>query len=359
MRFNRLPLAQAARWRRAIEPLYLADAPRSLPKMIWAPAEGQKPVSVTDQQTTQPIAAAHMFGGPWTEIKLDAVEYYLGCYTNALQHWPFDLWYVDAFAGTGSRTVERLDGGLFDGRPIEPMREVLAGSARRALSVKPPFHHLVFIEEDIDRCAALEQLRTEHVGTDIRVIPGDANDVLRALARRWPSSQMARGVVFLDPYALQVEWSTLVALAHTKILDVWYLFPLRDVVRQLAMRYSGIGPKEPKLDRVLGPEWRELYALPAPEQNWVQTDLWGNEDQEPRRDATSQQIEAWFQRRLASVFPYASEPLPILTAPGRQAFSLFLAVANPRKPAIDLAKHFAGYVTKKYGLQASRRMSAL
>jgi hypothetical protein len=148
-------------------------------------------------------------------------------------------------------------------------------------------------------------------------------------------------------------------LAQTKILDVWYLFPLRDVVRQLAHRYSGIGPKEPKLDRVLGPEWRELYTLPAEEQDWVQTDLWGNEDQEPRRDATSQQVEKWFQGRIASMFPYASAPLPILTAPGRQAFSLFLAVANPSPAAIDLAKHFASYVTKNYGPQASRRTSGL
>jgi hypothetical protein len=49
----------------------------------------------------------HHYGGPWTEIKLDAVEYYLKCYTAALSKVPFDLWYVDAFAGTGTRTSER------------------------------------------------------------------------------------------------------------------------------------------------------------------------------------------------------------------------------------------------------------
>lgn len=317
--------------------------------------------AVAAHQIESSPTVAHAFGGPWTEIKLDAVEYYLSCYTNALQHQPFDLWYIDAFAGTGNRTVERLDGGLFDGRPIGLTRETLAGSARRALAVSPPFHHFVFIEEDADRCAALEQLRIEHARADIRVIPGDANDVLRELMQRWPRTRSrARGVVFLDPYALQVDWSTLVALAQTKNLDVWYLFPLRDVVRQLAMRFSGIGPKEPRLDRVLGPEWRDLYTLPPPEVDWVQTELWGAEVQEPRRDATSRQIESWFQQRLASIFSYASEPLPILTSPGRQAFSLFLAIGNPRKPAIDLAKYFVGHVTKKYGPhQASRRTSVL
>jgi hypothetical protein len=27
--------------------------------------------------------ATHRFGGPWTEIKLDAVMYFIGCYTRA------------------------------------------------------------------------------------------------------------------------------------------------------------------------------------------------------------------------------------------------------------------------------------
>ena len=49
----------------------------------------------------------HIFGGPWTEIKLDAVEYYLGCYTRALKQVDFDLWYIDAFAGSGDRENER------------------------------------------------------------------------------------------------------------------------------------------------------------------------------------------------------------------------------------------------------------
>ena len=114
------------------------------------------------------------------------------------------------------------------------------------------------------------------------------------------------------------------------MLDVWYLFPLQAVIRQLAHAYSGVGVKEPKLDRVLGPEWRA---------------------------ATKRQVETWFHNRLKSEFAYASTPLPILTAHGRQDFSLFLAVANPSKAAVDLAKHFAGYVNKKYGPQRIGRLS--
>jgi hypothetical protein len=68
-----------------------------------------------------------------------------------------------------------------------------------------------------------------------------------------------------------------------------------------------------------------------------------------RRDATAREIEAWFHGRLKSIFPYASEPLPILKTRRKQMFSLFLAVSNPRRPAIDLAQRFVAHVRKNYG----------
>ena len=180
----------------------------------------------------------HRFGGPWTEIKLDAVEYYLTCYTKALRATSFDLWYIDAFAGSGERTVEQETGGLFERRPIAITTETLAGSARRALSVEPTFHHFVFIERDQKRCLALNSLKSEYPHRDIRCLTGEANDELKNLVRLNPwrrkENGPGRAVVFLDPYSLQVEWATLKALAETRVMDVWYLFPLRDVVAGFA-----------------------------------------------------------------------------------------------------------------------------
>ena len=74
----------------------------------------------------------HSFGGPWTEIKLDAVDT-IGTDTSALKRVGFDLWYIDAFAGSGDREAQREIGGIFEGAPLETIRETLAGSARRAL----------------------------------------------------------------------------------------------------------------------------------------------------------------------------------------------------------------------------------
>ena len=136
----------------------------------------------------------HYFGGPWTEIKLDAIEYYLSCYTQALQHTSFDLWYIDAFAGSGQRTVEQLKGGLFEGKPISLEKETLAGSARRALAVQPRFHHFVFIEQHAQRCAALNLLKGEYPDADIQCLTGNANEELENLVIRDPWRRKDRGL---------------------------------------------------------------------------------------------------------------------------------------------------------------------
>ncbi|WP_260694696.1 hypothetical protein [Rhizobium laguerreae] len=44
----------------------------------------------------------HEFGGQHTEIKLELVEKYLKAYSTALRQKFNSLWYIDAFAGTGS-----------------------------------------------------------------------------------------------------------------------------------------------------------------------------------------------------------------------------------------------------------------
>jgi three-Cys-motif partner protein len=75
------------------------------------------------------------------------------------------------------------------------------------------------------------------------------------------AARKTRGVVFLDPYALSVEWATLQALAATKTLDVWYLFPLEAVTRVLSRDLSAIGNNASLLDRVLTPSWQDLYTV--------------------------------------------------------------------------------------------------
>lgn len=308
--------------------------------------------------------AKHQFGGRWTEIKLDAVCYYLECYTKALSRRNFDLWYIDAFAGAGERSEEQLSGGLLEGKALEWVTKTLPGSALRALAIEPPFQHFIFNDKNEEHQRALNAIKAARRGVDIEVLGDDGNAAIAEIFSRqiWRrgSSGGARAVVFLDPYALQVNWTTLELLAKTECVDVWYLFPIRDVTRQLAKKISGIGAKGRRLDLVLSPAWRDLYSLPPPQNDDVPllSSILKVADEE-RRAATQKQIEEWFRGRLNSIFAYASEPLRILTGKTRQAFSLFLAIANPSAPAINLAKHFHSHVLKNFAPeQASHRKSA-
>lgn len=50
--------------------------------------------------------AGTSFGGPWTLQKLNILDRYLDAYTTALKNQPFNLIYVDAFAGEGSFSLQ-------------------------------------------------------------------------------------------------------------------------------------------------------------------------------------------------------------------------------------------------------------
>src|SRR5262252_6488960 len=85
----------------------------------------------------------HEFGSQDTDLKLSLVESYLQAFTTALTVKFSELWYIDAFAGTGERTVRvaARGGDLFDEAVPESV-ERRRGSAKIAIDVKPPFDRL-------------------------------------------------------------------------------------------------------------------------------------------------------------------------------------------------------------------------
>ncbi|MEO6715820.1 MAG: three-Cys-motif partner protein TcmP [Novosphingobium sp.] len=301
--------------------------------------------------------AEHKFGGGWTEIKLNAVSDYLNFFTRALQaspspENPFETWYVDAFAGTGDRTIETNAGSLFSVEEGTLDRVRLEGSARRAIAVDPPFRHLIFIEKDARRFAALERVRRDHPPRDIRCVPGDANDEIRHIFSQGPWCEPARrglqrAVVFLDPYGMSVRWDTLQFLAQTSRADVWYLFPLHAALRQLSHDHAALDPsKRAALNVVFGtPDWEDRFYEHRP----TQTNLFDFADAAtPSRVADADKVERFAAERLRTIFSFVSEPIPILTRHKLRQFSLFLLSGNSNARAIALIKRGVAAQIKKY-----------
>jgi three-Cys-motif partner protein len=299
---------------------------------------------------------AHRFGGVWTEIKLKALTEYLSFYQNALKNQGFETWYIDAFAGTGDRHAELSRGGIFEGGPIEHVERILDGSARKALKIVPPFSHYWFAEQHKGRSSRLEMLKKEW-SHDIRIRQGEANAELQTLFASPPwsggtSSGRQRGVVFLDPYGMSVNWDTLRVLAASEKVDVWYLFPRAAVIHQLAKDISGVDEgKRRALARIFGDDgWEAEFYSAKP----AQISLFDNAPLDGKnRHASPEDIAAFALKQFGKLFCYVSDPLP-LTVKGHDYFELYCLSNNSK--AIPLIKKGVEHVIRKY-TPASRRKS--
>lgn len=218
------------------------------------------------------MGTRHSFGGPWTEDKLRRIDAYLDAYmtifTGNTKASKLNTNYVDAFAGTGFRSSpvaeDRAEGLLFEDALEDPDADSLKkGSAYVALRTDPPFGRYVFVDRNPEHAESLKALRGEfpELADRITVEVADANDFLRGWCRRtdWKTN---RAVVFLDPYGMQVDWSTIEAIAATKAIDLWILFPLGQAVNRLLTRNDvPEGGQAQRLTQFFGTEdWKEAFT---------------------------------------------------------------------------------------------------
>ncbi len=288
------------------------------------------------------IEKGHSFGGPWTTAKLSVIAEYLKSYTTALKDKPskdrpFKKAYIDAFAGTGYRDVHREDAGqksqsllLPDLAEREP-QELLDGSARLALKTEPRFDSYVFIERSPMRTAQLEALKSEFpdLASRIEIRQGDANLEIQKLCRKDWSSH--RAVLFLDPYGMQVDWKTIEAVAGTKAIDLWILFPLGIGVNRLLTR-SGDIPESwrKRLNLLLGTEswYEEFYRVER------ESTLFGEADHIVK--ATTETIGRYFNERLKGIFAGVADQPKVLRNKNCPLYLLCFAVGNKNGAPIAL-----------------------
>lgn len=292
--------------------------------------------------------AAHVFGGPDTTKKLRCLQEYLQAFSVALRNQNFACIYIDAFAGSGSRTEVRPALPLFGPEFAEQEEITTPGSARLALEIDPPMNTLVFIEQEGSRFAELQAMAAEYPERAIILRQGDANELVQRLCARtrWRGSGTVgrgiRGVVFLDPYGMEVSWSTVEAIAKTQALDCWYFFPLSGLYRN--------APHDPKrqdaskqaiLDRVLGAtDWRERWY----DHHASPKDMFETKEQAIRRTDIDA-IEMYVKERLATAFKGAVlDPIRLHHKNGAPLASLFFAVSNTSPAAVKLATEIASHI---------------
>lgn len=293
--------------------------------------------------------ASHKFGGAWTLIKLQVLRDYLGFYTQALKNQPFELHYIDAFAGSGECTIKTNSGDVnptsdvfADDLPSSEMHEeTVQGSAQNALDLDPPFQHFHFIEQDRRRFQALQELCAQLPDKDVHLYNSDANEALRELLNKI-SWHRSRAVLFLDPYGMQVDWDTLAAIRRTEAIDVWYLFPISGLCRQAARNYGAVDEyKERRITAILGTdEWKSAFYEKS-----QQGDMFSGPA--VSRTAEWDDVLQFAEDRLKTLFPKVLSPL-MLPRTGSPFFGLFFAVSNPNPRAIGLSVKVAKHILNRH-----------
>ncbi len=268
-----------------------------------------------------------------TEAKLQVIEKYLVSYLSVMknQKWS-ELVYIDAFAGSGNLPTE-IDSGFLE--PLIDADEFVLGSATRALNLPLKFDQYIFIEKDENKVAELKQLKDSNPNSNINLVTGDANDELLKLCPYLAQSNV-RAVVFLDPFGNQVSWQLLEALAKTKHVDLWYLFPsMLGVYRQIGKSDARMDEtKKASLDKLFGPHnWRDAFI-----EKFVDQDLFGNRDAS-RKTAEVDDITRFKIKCLSYIFEGGvSEKWLPLGRKGAHWYSLLFAMANP-SPNASKAGH--------------------
>ncbi|MGN9805511.1 three-Cys-motif partner protein TcmP [Micromonospora sp. L32] len=153
--------------------------------------------------------------GWWTRHKLQILEDYLA-----------------SFARASKGVTERIYLDLFAGWPENVAREtdaLILGSARRALSVEPPFTRVCLFELG-EKARRLEKaIRDAYPGRPgIRVYDDDCNVTVARALQDLRSVNWAPTFAFVDQFDSEVKWSTLEQIARfrrgkTKA-EMWILF---------------------------------------------------------------------------------------------------------------------------------------
>lgn len=283
-----------------------------------------------------------VFGGDWTEDKLNRIRKYLGAYATIMSKYDFfQFSYIDAFAGAGYRTVindsTEESNSLLLPELIEPeTKKFFDGSARIALEVSPKFNQYIFIEKDESNIFELNKLKNDFNDLNIQIINSDANTYLNKLCteKDWKKN---RAVLFLDPYGMQVPWNTIRLIAQTQAIDMWYLFPLMAVNRLLKKDGQIKDSHRDNLDQIFGSDdWFQTFYETRGEQ-----DLFGQYSN-IQKTADGESIGDYFVKRLKTIFyGVADNPLILYNSKSSPLYLLCFASSNPKgsTTAIKIAKY--------------------
>jgi three-Cys-motif partner protein len=263
--------------------------------------------------------------GPWVNEKLDALGRYLDYYTKVLKNQPWRTIYIDGFAGAGRAALRGVSEreGFFVG-PDAGELKLIDGSPRVALGIANPFDRYVFIEPEATRAAQLQGLRTEFAGSrQIDVLCQDARSGIEWVLSQNVNRRTHRGVVFLDPFGANLDWSIVQVLAASGVFEVVINFALHMAIQRMLPNSGEFQSSwRKRLDAYFGtPDWySEVYAS--------RMGLLGRFPE--KRGNYLVRLLRLYRNRLREAFGYVADPRLIRNTHGSPLYYLLWAGPHPR-----------------------------
>lgn len=188
------------------------------------------------------------WGGAWTEEKLNAFEKYVNAYLTIMNkyrgQYDWKLIYFDGFAGSGSRNedttsednqlmMDMMDEHQITAEELTPYK----GAAERVLNItQEGFDFYYFIDKDAASSSQLqEKLASYQKDKRLEFRHSDANTEVSKLADAMRKNSKLKALVLLDPFGMQVDWSSIERLKGTST-DLWILIPTGVIVNRLLDR---------------------------------------------------------------------------------------------------------------------------
>jgi three-Cys-motif partner protein len=258
------------------------------------------------------------FGGQWTETKIEILVKYTQAYLTIMNKFPFKLIYFDGFAGDGEIMIGNED----DYKKIE-------GAAKKIVGINLPrsFDIYYFVELDQDKRYDLEgklhQIRTDNVF----VVNDDCNLRLKKLAKFLEDNQNYRALIFLDPFGMNLDWSSL-ELFREKGVDVWILSP------------TGIGAGrglKRRIEKIPPGWWKRLELFFGVDRTKIQesfyekkeeNDLFGTRTINTKITKNNKMLFKLYADKTKMIFKHVSDPYIIVNQNNSLMYHFFCASNN-------------------------------
>jgi three-Cys-motif partner protein len=277
----------------------------------------------------------HGWGGDWTRKKIEILIEYAKAYLLIMHKHPYwKLLYFDGFAGSGLIAKDdKID------------LDITIGAACRIVEIDEPrpFDYYYFVEKDKHNAEQLRQnTKQAFPNKNITIKIEDCNVKLKDLANylQTAKGKKTRVLAYLDPYGMQLEWSSIIDLAKAGI-DMWILTPTGMGVNRLLKNNGEISDIWlDRLKKFLGLSEEDIRKYFYKEE--IDYTLFGVEKHLNKEENAIEKAGKLYKCRLETVFKFVSKPFILRSGKGNIMYHMFLSSNN------NTAVKIANDIVKKY-----------